>query len=126
MPAAITTPAVSQTTRVGPSGSCAANSPRAEAGQRSPIFNSKGRATAYSVCYFPGNPTRNLQPALFVTGTLNNYWTVHRLEPNGAWTTVDSVPIAGVAHNITFDSNGNLFVVGYRDNGLDIGLGWVV
>lgn len=87
---------------------------------------SKGRATAYSVCYFPGSPSRNLQPALFVTGTLNGKWTAQRLEQNGSWTTVDSPSLLGVAHNITFDSNGNLFVAGYRDNGLDLGCGWVV
>jgi hypothetical protein len=41
----------------------------------------KGSATAYGACFFPGNPSLNLPPALFVVGTLNGKWTVLR---NGA------------------------------------------
>jgi hypothetical protein len=87
---------------------------------------SKGRATAYGVCYYPGNAARNLSPALLVSGVFNNKWTVQRLEANGTWTTVDTASITGVARNLAFDSDGNLYAVGYRETSLQLGIGWVV
>lgn len=90
-------------------------------------FGVKGTAYAYGACVFPGNPSANVPPALFVVGTLNGKWTVQRLEPNGSWTTVDTGPSGG-ANSIACDSRGHLFVVGTRAGALfpDFSYGWVV
>jgi hypothetical protein len=82
---------------------------------------------AYGACFYPGNPSANISPALFVVGMLSGNWTVQRLEANGSWTTVDPAPLAGWANSITCDSNGNLYVVGTRLGAVsDYGYGWVI
>jgi hypothetical protein len=91
-------------------------------------FSSKSSLTAaYGAYFYPGKPSANIPPALFVAGILNGNWAVQRLELNGSWTTVDSPALAGGANSITCDSNGNLYVVGTRSGAVsDYGYGWVV
>lgn len=91
-------------------------------------FSAKSTLTsANGVCFYPGNPSANLPPALFVVGFLNGKWTVQRLEQSGTWTTVDSPALAGWANSITYDSNGNLLVVGTRSGSPSgYGYGWVI
>ena len=102
----------------------------ASGGSWTTIADSSAKSTltaAYGACFYPGNPSANLPPALFVTGILSGKWIVQRLEANGTWTTVDNAPLSGGANSITYDANGTLYVVGYRLGPVsDIGGGWVI